>query len=39
VIAEAVPGGIYEMRTVTPQAGEAKGSYLEERLTFAGARR
>ena len=39
VIADAVPGGIYEMRTVTQQAEEAKGSWLEERLTFAGARR
>ena len=37
LVADAVPGGIYEMRTITPQADGAAPALVEERLTFAGA--
>ena len=38
LVGDAVPGGIYEIRTVTPQADETRQALLEERLTLVGAR-
>ena len=38
LVGDAVPGGIYEIRTVTPQADETRPALLEERLTLVGAR-
>ena len=38
LVGDAVPGGIYEIRTVTPAADGSGPALLEERLSLAGAR-